>query len=135
MAPVLRLLNPARDGSARRLRGVRPGDWARLTPCSKWNVRLLVNHVIGRDFGWLRLQSGGIFQESLATRGEEMIGGDPVGAWKRDSNQLNAAAKPAALDPPIRHRTGETIGREFLQIRVFNMTVQSYQGRRRTQPA
>jgi uncharacterized protein (TIGR03083 family) len=47
----IELLVLANDEFARRLRLVRADDWSRPTPCSEWDVRALVNHVVGAN-GW-----------------------------------------------------------------------------------
>ena len=37
------------EGWAALVEGVRPGQWELPTPCEDWDVRALVNHVVGED--------------------------------------------------------------------------------------
>jgi len=48
---ALDLLSRADDGFTQRLALVRPGQWAAQTPCTQWDVRALVNHVVAPTAG------------------------------------------------------------------------------------
>jgi uncharacterized protein (TIGR03086 family) len=127
MDALLRSLSVARDGFTQRLRAVGFDDWARPTPCSEWDVRLLVNHVVGGDVRAVRLLGGGTFAEFLATRDDDVVDADPLGAWTRAAEAFDAAfSAPGALDRPVHYRTGATTARELLRIRVFDMTVHTW---------
>ena len=66
----LELLALARVGFRRRLELVLPDDWARPTPCTEWDLRQLVNHVVGSDFRYAALLNGGRGQEFTRRREE-----------------------------------------------------------------
>src|SRR3982074_3255098 len=69
--PVLRVLTICRQDFERRLCAVSPADWGKPTPCSQWDVRLLVNHVVSQEFRIARLITGGTFAEYVATRDDD----------------------------------------------------------------
>lgn len=55
-------------------------DWAAATPCSEWNVRDLVNHVVGED-RWTRpLVEGRTIAEVGDSLSGDLLGEDPAGA-------------------------------------------------------
>ncbi len=79
--------------------GVKPDQWTNATPCDKWTVRDLVNHLAG---------GGQMFAASF--RGEtiamdpdgsmpDMVGDDPLGAIDAALDALESAAStPGAMD-------------------------------------
>jgi Mycothiol maleylpyruvate isomerase N-terminal domain len=72
------LLVVANDEFARRLRLVGPDDWRRPTPCSEWDVRALVHHVVGGCVRHGMLLHGAQAHEVEATRAVDHLGADPV---------------------------------------------------------
>src|SRR5205085_7856583 len=46
------LITTAIDGFGQRLSAVDAGQWSAATPCEDWDVRTLVNHVVG-ELLWL----------------------------------------------------------------------------------
>jgi uncharacterized protein (TIGR03086 family) len=67
------------------------------TPCTKWDVRQLINHVIGTCYAFETAVSGGAPRP--VGDSPDFAGNDPAGAFKIASERLQAAwAKPGALD-------------------------------------
>jgi uncharacterized protein (TIGR03083 family) len=65
----------------RKLRAVRPGQWAWPTPCTEWDVRQLVNHMTRGNPSYVRLLQGGTSAEFVDLRDADALGTDPVGAY------------------------------------------------------
>jgi uncharacterized protein (TIGR03086 family) len=92
------------DNTARIVQGVRADQWQLSTPCAKWNVRDVVNHV-----------TGVMEMFEASTRGEEppherdvdVVGDDPVGAYVRGANATIVAWRARGLDGTMRIRLGE----------------------------
>ena len=70
----IELLVVANDEFARRLRLVGPNDWRRPTPCSEWDVRALVNHVVGGNVRYQLLLHGAPTEQVEATRTVDHLG-------------------------------------------------------------
>ena len=65
--------------------GVRPEQLALPTPCRDWDVRLLLNHIIGGNHMFAEVARGGDEPPSLVDTGVELITAFPVeGVESRD---------------------------------------------------
>ncbi|MEV0288321.1 TIGR03086 family metal-binding protein [Kribbella sp. NPDC050820] len=93
---VVQLHNRTVDNFALLVNQVRPDQWTAPTPCSDWNVRDLVNHVVGEERWTVPLMEGKTIAEVGAALDGDLLGDDPVSA-------ATAAARAAqgAADQPI----------------------------------
>lgn len=77
----------------RLLDGVQPDQWTASTPCDEWDVRTLVNHVVGEECWVAPLLEG----QTIADVGDrfdgDVVGDDPVAAGR-----ARAAESVAAVD-------------------------------------
>jgi uncharacterized protein (TIGR03086 family) len=77
---VVELHNRTIDGFVRVVNEVRPDQWSAPTPCSDWDVRALVNHVVGEERWTVPLMEG----KTIANVGDsldgDLLGDDPVAA-------------------------------------------------------
>ena len=89
------MLCVADQGFSSRLRSVTRDDWERPTPCTEWDVRALVNHVIGANVRYRLLLDGATLDAVEATREVDHLGGDAVGAFAASARQLERCAGPA----------------------------------------
>ena len=62
---------------------VRPDQWTHSTPCAEWDVRALVNHVVGEDRWVPPLLAGLTIAEVGDTLAGDLLGDDPQLAWDR----------------------------------------------------
>ena len=64
----------------RILDGVAADQWRLPTPCTEWDVRALVNHVVGEDY-WTRPLLQGLTITEVGDRFDgDLLGDDPVAA-------------------------------------------------------
>jgi uncharacterized protein (TIGR03086 family) len=124
---ALDLLSRAHDGFAQRLALVRPGQWAAPTPCTEWDVRALVNHVVGANRRYTMLLHGATTDEVEATRAADHLSGDPVTSFAATAAELTAAfAEPGAMARTAYHRAGERTGAQLLEMRVLDIAVHTW---------
>jgi uncharacterized protein (TIGR03086 family) len=87
----------------RRVELIRPEQWHNPTPCTEWNVRGLVNHLVIEQL-WVPLLLDGATTEDVGDRFDgDQLGDDPVAAWKSAA----AAAREAFVVPGALHRLVE----------------------------
>lgn len=93
-------------------------QWTAPTPCTEWNVRDLVNHLVGTNLVLVAM-----FEESpVPERGADRLGGDPAGAYRRSAAALQAAAaRPGVLERIQRTPLGTATGAERLQWRIADL--------------
>src|SRR2546430_5055530 len=93
--------------TAEIIKGVRPGQGTAPTPCTKWDVRSLLSHVIGTLWLAESLFTGQAPGYPMAPGGlpaADVAGDDPVAAYAEASAAALAAAG-AGQGPPQGHRT------------------------------
>ena len=117
----------ANDEFARRLRLVGPGDWARPTPCSEWDVRALVNHVVGGNIRYQLLLQGAPTEQVEMTRGVDHLGDDALASFVTTANGVVACfAEDGALERIAHHVTGDRSGRELLSMRILDASIHAW---------
>ena len=98
--------------------GTRPEEWSAPTPCSAWDVRRLVEHLVGMNLVFAAM----LTDQSPPQRGEDLLGDDPIGAYRNSASALLAAfAQPAVLDTTFQGPLGPATGAERLQIRLYDL--------------
>jgi uncharacterized protein (TIGR03086 family) len=67
------------DAAGTVIGSVKQDDMARPTPCSEWNVRALVNHMIGVNYAFARALAG----EKIEPGGQmpDLVGDDPAASY------------------------------------------------------
>ncbi len=93
-------------------------QWTAPTPCTEWNVRDLVNHLVGMNLVFVALFEGSPMPE----RGADRLGADPAGAYHRSAVALQAAAtRPRVLERGQATPVGVASGAERLQWRIADL--------------
>ena len=121
-------LDAATDEFSWRLALVPDDGWTRTTPCPGWDVHYLVAHVVGGNRFAVSIL-GGMSASSAVdlVMSTPQLGHDPLKAWATTSvAQVSAFRVDNALELRIDHPLGEITGREFLELRVFDITLHAW---------
>lgn len=111
-------LDRATAAVADLIASIRPEQWKEPTPCTEWDVRGVVAHLVGMDLVFAAMIGGGPMPE----RGADPLGDDPAGAYRASSAALLAAfSAPGVLEQSYRSPMGSATGAERLQIRLYDL--------------
>lgn len=110
------LLNRAVTQLDGLVEGMAITDLTGSTPCAGWDVRALLEHVVGG----MRRMSGGTVEG-------DVLGGDPKAAFKAASQQLLGMwQKPGALEQTYQTPLGEQPGPRFAGIQTMEYAAHSW---------
>ena len=93
---------------------VRADQWTNPTPCSEWDVRALVNHVVGEDRWVPPLLAGLTIAEVGDTLAGDLLGDDPRLAWDRARHEAEEAVDATPDDQAVALSAGPTPLAEYL---------------------
>jgi uncharacterized protein (TIGR03086 family) len=117
----------ANDEFERRLRLVGPDDWRRPTPCSEWDVRALVNHVVGANVRYQLLLHGAPTAQVDAMRTVDHVGDDALESFVATADRVVACFQEnGALERVAHHATGDRTGRELLSMRILDAAIHGW---------
>lgn len=98
----------------RRVRAVGDEQWHLPTPCSDWNVRELVNHLVNEDCWTPPLIRGQTIEEVGDRFGGDLLGGEPVRSWEEAARDaLAAIQEPGAMERTVHLSFGDHPGSEY----------------------
>lgn len=117
----------ASTGFDRVLAAVRPAQWNAPTPCAEWDVRALVNHMTGGNLNYVSLVDGGTAAGFLAARDLDVLGADPIGAFRGSVRECaDAFAAPGALARMLDYPLGRIAGHQALAVRTADSIVHTW---------
>lgn len=101
------------------LANVKPGQLDQPTPCQSWDVRALINHLVGGSFFFAAATNAG---KAPAGGGDaDLASGDFCASYEDGTKQAVAAfATPGALEKTIKLPFGEFPGAAFMGIATLD---------------
>lgn len=109
------------------LRQVRPDQWDDPTPCTEWNVRLLVNHMAQGNRNYIPLLEGANGAEFMGRRGVDALGDDPLGAFTASVAACAAAyGRPGVLDRILDYPLGRIPAAQALAVRTTDSVIHTW---------
>jgi uncharacterized protein (TIGR03086 family) len=94
---------------------VGPDRWTAATPCSEWDVRALVNHLVGEDLWTPPLLAGKTLAEVGDAFDGDVLGSDPVAAYDEAARAATAAvAADGVLDRIVHLSFGDVQAAEYV---------------------
>jgi uncharacterized protein (TIGR03086 family) len=114
MADVVALYRCAMEEFARRVHGVPDDAWSDPTPNDEWDVRALVNHLVGENLWAPPLLAGSTVDEVGDSFDGDLLGDEPVEAWDLSADEALAAAEGADLQATVHLSFGDVPAAEYL---------------------
>jgi uncharacterized protein (TIGR03086 family) len=114
------------DATGMLVAAVRDEQWSDPTPCSEWNVRELLGHLVGGNVMFARLVRGDAasFEEA---RPADPLGGDPPAAYRAAAEEVLAAfRRPGALERTVTVPFGSVPGAVAVRLRVIESLVHGW---------
>jgi uncharacterized protein (TIGR03086 family) len=97
-----------------RVEAVDGGAWAGPTPCTDWDVRALVNHVVNEDLWTVPLMEGATIEEVGTRFDGDLLGDDPVAATRAACETATMAAASGIVAGRTVHLSfGDTPAEEY----------------------
>jgi uncharacterized protein (TIGR03086 family) len=120
-------LDRSRVEFRRVLAGVGHEHWELATPCDEWDVRELVNHVLGGNVRYTMLLHGAAADQMAATRSIDHIGADALASFDRSAAEvMTAFEESGALEKTVHHPAGDRSGLDLLWLRVAEWTIHAW---------
>ena len=93
---------------------IRDDQWSSPTPCTEWDVRQLVRHLVDEDL-WVPPLFDGATIEEVGDRFEgDILGGDPKEAWRQaQKGALHAIEEQGAMERIVHLSWGDEKGEEY----------------------
>jgi uncharacterized protein (TIGR03086 family) len=115
------------DEFGRRVEAVADDQWGLPTPCSDWDVRALVRHLVYENLWTVPLFEGKTV-EAVGDRFEgDLLGDDPKAAWRHSAEQALAAVGAAgAVDRTVHLSFGDFPGAEYAMQLTTDLAVHAW---------
>jgi uncharacterized protein (TIGR03086 family) len=106
-----------------QIANIRSDQWTLPTPCTEWNVRDVVNHLVIGNLSFVARVNDG----QMPDRGADHLGTDPVEAYRTSAASLDSAfARPGVLERSSAGPLGQATGAELLNIRIYDLIAHSW---------
>jgi uncharacterized protein (TIGR03086 family) len=104
----------AADAFGARVHAVRDDQWELPTPCSEWNVRQLVNHLVYENRWTAPIFAGRTIAEVGDRFEGDLLGDDPRAAWDDSAKEAVAAVtEQGATGRTVQLSFGDVPGSEY----------------------
>ena len=102
------------DSTINFVSNVAADAWTNDTPCSDWDVKAVVNHIVYENVWMVALFNG----KTIAEVGDEfegdLVGDDPAGVYIKTANEVKAIlAEPDAMSRTCQISSGPVSGAEY----------------------
>ena len=102
------------DSTVKFVTSVANSAWGNNTPCSDWNVKDVVNHIVYENVWMVALFDGRTIEEVGDEFEGDLVGDDPIGVYNRTASEVKAVlARPDAMTRTVQISSGPTSGAEY----------------------
>ena len=111
----------------RYVAGVKDGQWRDPTPCTEWDVRALLNHIVSENM-WVAPLVAGQSVEEIGDRFEgDVLGEDPLASYEASAaDAARAFNSPGAMGASCAVSYGPVPGEVFAGHRLIDVVVHGW---------
>lgn len=115
MSDLIELYGRAVEEFGARVRAVGEDQWGVRTPCTDWDVRALVNHLVSESKWAPPLLEGKTIGEVGDRFEGDLLGDDPQAAWEAAAKEgIIAVGQEGALGRTVHVSFGDISGEEYV---------------------
>jgi len=126
MPDVKELYRRALEQFGRHVNQVRDDQWNGPTPCTEWDVRVLVNHLVSENLWMPPLLEG----KKIADVGDrfegDLLGDDPKSAWNQSAKESGAAVRSAPLDAIVHLSYGDMPAQHYISEVMTDLAIHGW---------
>jgi len=127
MSEIAMLHRQALASARRAVAGVGEKQWSEPTPCSGWDVRQLVNHIVVGNWWAAALVEGRTIEQVGTALDGDRLGQVPLDAYDQSAEAAAAAFEaPGALDAPCAVSYGPVPGSVYAGHRFIDILVHGW---------
>ena len=127
MTDIAELHARALEATGRIVRGVAADRWHAATPCSGWDARTLVNHLVSGNLWAAELAAGGTIESVGSRLDGDVLGPDPAGSYDASAKTAaEAFRRPGVLDAPCAVSYGPVPGSVYAGHRFFDVFIHGW---------
>ncbi len=120
-------LQKAAEAFQSKVQLVRDDQWSGPTPCTEWNVRALVNHVIGEVLWIPPLVAGKTIADVGDTLSGDLLGDDAQSAWDSAAREtLKAVREPGAMEQTVHLSYGDRPAQGYIEEVATDLVVHTW---------
>ena len=126
-AQTLARFEAATDTFDEKVHQVPDERWSDPTPCVDWDVRALVNHVVGEQRWVVPLMAGSTVSDVGSQLDGDLLGADPCAAWHHACGPAHDAfAAPGALESTVHLSYGDEHATAYCEQLTFDALVHAW---------
>jgi len=112
---LLTTFRRAQDQFSELVSAIGPDQWGEPTPCTEWDVRALVNHLVGEQVWAVPLVDGKTLEDVGSQFDGDLLGSDPSAKWRESAAESRAAfERPDALAGSVHTSMGPQPTTDYL---------------------
>lgn len=126
MTEIKELHRKALDRFGEHVRAVKDDQWHDPTPCTDWDVRVLVNHLVSENMWMPPLLDGKKIADVGDSLEGDLLGDDPKATWDGAAAEAGRAAHAAQLDRTVHLSYGEVSAEHYITELFSDLTIHGW---------
>lgn len=116
----------ALDEVDRHVQAIAADQWSNPTPCTEWDLRALVDHLVYETLWVPDLVAGATLAEVGSRYEGDRLGGHPTGAWEAAKAAAGDGVRSSPLDVPVHTSGGVLTADEYLTQMLFDASIHGW---------